>query len=160
MPSGSTHLKIEAGLMVAWAAASVALVAYGRVSLAHVIFFLAGYAFSMLFLSPDLDLADSRAYRRWGAVRWIWYPYALFFRHRRLSHHLLWGPLSRAAYLGAFGFGVAVAVLAALGSRGPRVRVSASIVLPVCLGLYLPNVEHILADRICTQWRRHVRRRL
>jgi len=160
MPSGSTHLKIEAGLMIAWAAASAALVVCERVPLRHALLFLAGYVFSMLFLSPDLDLADSRAVRRWGALRWIWYPYALLFRHRQLSHHLLWGPLSRVAYLGALGLGIGVAVLAVIGSRTPRIQVSADIVLPVCLGLYLPNVEHILADRICTQWRRRVRRRL
>jgi len=158
MPSGRTHFIIEAVLLVAWAAGGLLLVAQGRVLLVHSLLFLAGYAFSMLFLSPDLDLADSRAYRRWGVLRWIWYPYALVFRHRRLSHHLLLGPLSRVGYLGVVGFAIALVGFALVEVPEARFRVSARIVVPVCLGLYFPNVEHILADRLCTRWKRRTRR--
>jgi len=158
MPSGRTHFKIEAALMVAWAAGGLLLVIHGRILPVHSLLFLAGYAFSMLFLSPDLDLADSRANRRWGVLRWIWYPYALVFRHRRLSHHLLLGPLSRVGYLAAVGLAMALVAFALVDASGARFRLSARILVPVCLGLYLPNVEHILADRICSRWKRRAPR--
>ena len=42
-----------------------------------------------LWLSPDLDVR-SNALRRWGALRWIWWPYRRLLPHRSLFSH---GPL-------------------------------------------------------------------
>lgn len=52
-----------------------------------------GYIFSTYFLSPDLDHdVGAASYRRWGILRFIWYPY------KRLVHHRSWishsGPIS------------------------------------------------------------------
>src|SRR5262249_45965301 len=54
--------------------------------------------FSGLMLSPDLDL-DSSIYRRWGPLRFLWWPYQKAIPHRsRLSHSFVLGPLLRLAY--------------------------------------------------------------
>ena len=52
---------------------------------------LTGLAFLLggLWLSPDLDVR-SRALQRWGALRWIWWPYQRLVPHRSLLSH---GPL-------------------------------------------------------------------
>ncbi len=161
MPSGKTHLKIEWMFLVLWAAGVVTLVLQGYATQLQALLFVAAYVFSMLFLSPDLDLSDSRAYDRWGVLRWLWLPYAWAFRHRQTSHHLLWGPVSRVAYIGVLALGGTLVYLAITGDPGPRLHVSAGILMPICVGVYLPNVEHILADRIATSAKRaHRRRRL
>lgn len=57
------------------------------------------FLFSNYYLSPDLDI-DSIMNRRWGFMRFIWYPYKKLFSHRSLWTHS--GPLSatiRAIYL-------------------------------------------------------------
>ncbi len=57
------------------------------------------YLFSGLWLSNDLDI-DSRIYRRWGPLRWLWYPYQKLVVHRSwLSHGFAIGPLGRMVYL-------------------------------------------------------------
>ena len=64
--------------------------------------------FAGLMFGPDLDLYSNQ-YRRWGLLRFIWYPYMVALSHRsRLSHGLLFstapdlvGWLMIAAVLGA-----------------------------------------------------------
>ena len=104
MPSGRTHLKIEMiGLLIGTIAVAV-LVVEGRIDAWFGGIFLSAYLFSSFFLSPDLDLHNSRATRRWGIARALWLPYSWVFRHRAVSHHLLFGPLTRIAYLGGSSF--------------------------------------------------------
>jgi len=154
MPSGRTHLRIEAVLLFGWTALGGWLLAASAVPVESVIAFVLAYAFSMVLLSPDLDLVRSRAFRRWGKMRWIWAPYALLFRHRRLSHHPLLGPATRIAYLALIAAVVTSAVVLLVG-RPLRIAIPpAEIVLGGVLGLYLPNLTHVLADRTVSALRR------
>ena len=51
-----------------------------------------------LWLSPDLDTI-SRSSRRWGPLRWLWWPYRRLLSHRSLiSHSPLLGSSGRLAY--------------------------------------------------------------
>lgn len=52
-----------------------------------------------LFLSPDLDLKHSSPTRNWGLLRWLWRPYQMLFKHRGLSHSLLFSSATRIGYL-------------------------------------------------------------
>ena len=140
--------------MLAWGGAAVGLLLARICTPRQITLFVSAYLFSMILLSPDLDLSDSRATRRWGRLRWVWKPYALLFRHRRLSHHLVWGPMTRILYLALWG-AVLVLVLhrtSALGSLSLRATLKETIGL--ALGLFLPNAEHVLLDRLGSSWRR------
>jgi len=159
MPSGRVHLKIEAGLLFGWTALAGFLLASRVISVEGVIAFVLAYAFSALFLSPDLDLARSRAFRRWGLARWLWIPYALLFRHRRLSHHPILGFVTRLAYLGAMIVVVGAVAVVVIG-RPVRVGVpSAEALLATAVGAYLPNLTHVLVDRVVSGWRRRFAKR-
>ena len=159
MPSGRAHLKIEAGLLFGWTALAGYLLSKNAITPEVVVSFTLAYALSMLFLSPDLDLARSCATRRWGIARWIWIPYALVFRHRGLSHHPLLGPLTRIAYLGLV-LAILVAGLVVAVGRPLRMTVpSAVVLLGALVGLYVPNLTHILADCVDSAWRRRGSRR-
>lgn len=58
-----------------------------------------GFLLGGLWLSPDLDLL-SRATRRWGPLRVLWWPYRRLLRHRSLlSHSPLLGSALRLAWL-------------------------------------------------------------
>lgn len=50
-----------------------------------------GFLLANHYLSPDLDI-DSIMNRRWGFLRWIWYPYKKMFHHRSFWTHS--GPVS------------------------------------------------------------------
>ncbi len=152
MPSGRTHLRIEAVLLAAWAAAAV-LCAYREwVGTAEIAGFIAAYLFSMFLLSPDLDLAKSDSYRRWGPLRWLWMPYATAFRHRRISHHPLFGPLTRIAYVGILALTALFVYVLVSRSTTPKLVIPIDLVLAVLIGLYLPNLTHILVDGLQSVW--------
>ena len=154
MPSAKTHLWIE---MVALGVCILPLgylLINGSIGPNEMASFLGAYLFSSFFLSPDLDLARSRASRRWGLSRVLWLPYSALFRHRRLSHHLIWGPLTRILYLGGFvlaaTFGIASATNAKLSwPTWPR-----SFLVAIFCGLYLPNQIHIMVDHLWSRFRR------
>ncbi len=159
MPSGKTHLKLEAMILFLWTALSVLCVLKQWIEPYQAVLFLCFYLFSMLFLSPDLDLSKSDAFARWGPLRWVWLPYAWLFRHRQISHHPLWGPLSRITTLAVvFLLGILVYQVAT-GKPAPRFSLSPAGWAAACVGLYLPNLEHIVADRLTTTWLRKSRRR-
>ena len=72
MPSGKTHDR----LTVVTAAAAVPvwwLYAPDR-DVPALVVTLAAYVFSGFWLSDDLD-TNSIAYKRWGALRFLWWPY-------------------------------------------------------------------------------------
>jgi uncharacterized metal-binding protein len=159
MPSGKAHLRIEAALLAVWTAGAVLSVQRGWAGPADVAGFVAAYLFSMLLLSPDLDLADSDAYRRWGPLRWLWTPYAAAFRHRRVSHHPIFGPITRIAYVGLLAL-AGVAIYGVARRRAvPQLVLPVKLVFAVLIGLYLPNLTHIVADGLQSAWIR-LRRRL
>lgn len=158
MPSGKTHLKIESMILVLWAGLSIFLVLRDSITHSQALLFLGAYVFSMFLMSPDLDLSKSDAFGRWGVLRWIWLPYAWIFRHRQISHHPFLGPLSRIAYIAILVLAATFVYLASTGNPGPRLKLSVIGILPMLMGLYLPNLEHVIADRISTARRRKRRR--
>lgn len=153
MPSGRTHLALEAGILTASVAVGWAGVCRGLIAPSSLAAFAGGFAFSMLFLSPDLDLARSRPTRRWGALAVFWRPYAWLFRHRGLSHHLVWGPLSRLLYLAALG-AAAYAGLAAVVGAPDVPREALPLGAAALAGIYVPNVAHVVADGVGGRRRR------
>ena len=96
MPSGKVHDKLTvvtaaAAIPVWWLASPV------KDWLALVIA-LGAYIFSGFWLSDDLD-TNSVSYKRWGAFRWLWWPYQKLVPHRSwVSHGLGVGPLIRVLY--------------------------------------------------------------
>lgn len=142
MPSGARHLRLESFLLPVFLAG---LYLYGLGWLG-LLSFAGAYLFSSLLLSPDLDLRSNSARRRWGILGFIWVPYTKVFKHRGLSHNLLFGPLTRIGYLFLWG----ALVIFALNYFGLRanihVRLDKEILAMIGIGLYLPNVLHILYD--------------
>ena len=57
------------------------------------------FLFSGLMFGPDLDIYSVQ-FKRWGKLRFIWYPYQKLLRHRSwLSHGLIVGTAIRLVYL-------------------------------------------------------------
>ena len=63
------------------------------------VLFTVTYLFAGFACAGDLDL-DSKEYRRWGPLRFIWWPYRVIVPHRSwISHGLILGGVIRVAYL-------------------------------------------------------------
>lgn len=94
MPSGRTHDLITFAIMppvfagAQYYAGELTLAATATVAM----------VFAGLMFGPDLDL-DSKPYRRWGPLRFIWKPYQMALPHRsRLSHGLVFSTIFRILY--------------------------------------------------------------
>ncbi|MBC6473763.1 MAG: metal-binding protein [Hormoscilla sp. GM102CHS1] len=96
MPAGHTHDRITLWTLPA-VTGLVFLLTGGNSELALLV--TAGYFFSGLMLSPDLDLR-SRPFSRWGWFKWIWVPYQKTIKHRSIfSHGPIIGTTLRVVYL-------------------------------------------------------------
>lgn len=147
MPSGKTHLAVE---LVLWPALLAGFYYFFTPHWEELLLFGGAYLLSSLLLSPDLDLRHNSARRRWGPLGFIWVPYFKIFKHRGMSHSLLLGSLTRLVYLGAV-FGVMLVGLSSLGFALPEEAPSwfnERTLLILGVGLYLPNVLHVLLDKM------------
>ncbi len=138
-------MALELATLPLWILAGAALEIEGQ----HLLVFSLSYTLASILLSPDLDLRRTSVGRRWGPLRVIWVPYFLLFRHRGLSHSLLWGPITRVGYLACLTAAVwcTVVRLSGVSPVIPAVNVH---VPALAAGLYFPNTLHVLLDRACS----------
>jgi len=158
MPSGRVHLAVETGTLCAFAAGGGYAATAGWLAPQDVAVFLGSYLFSSLLLSPDLDLARSDVSRRWGFARVLWLPYARIFQHRRTSHRMILGPLSRVIYLAGLCLVLAAVIYWITGRAMTLAWPGGRIVTALAAGVYTPNVLHVILDRLQTAARRRRRR--
>ena len=96
MPSGKTHDKLT--VLTALAAVPVWWFEAPARDWVGLTVGLTAYLFSGFWLSDDLD-THSIAYKRWGAFRFLWWPYQKLVPHRSwVSHGIGFGPIFRVAY--------------------------------------------------------------
>lgn len=130
---------------------------------------IASYTFSGIWLSSDLDI-DSSAYRRWGVLRWLWWPYQKLVPHRSwVSHGLGIGPVLRVVYLilmlallfwvlhlvlRQIGFAFAVDAQSGLLRFSDWVLTYQKEVLALILGLVAGGAAHSLLDMVHSRLKR------
>ena len=94
MPSGKTHDAVT--FILAPPTFALAYAATGNVAISVVV--TAAFLFGGLMFGPDLD-TFSKQYSRWSILRFLWFPYRSFFKHRsRWSHGLIFGTFFRVVY--------------------------------------------------------------
>ena len=158
MASGRTHFLLEAAVGMAAAGAMFSPEIRDSVArampLGAALGFIAGYLFSLFFLSPDLDLHRSMAKRAWGPLGFIWKPYDWLFDHRGFSHSLLFGTATRLLYLFIMIGLPALAVLWRFDVIAPETWTLEDIhpwlpaVAGFIAGAYVPDMIHVLVDKL------------
>jgi len=93
MPNHKKHEKINLSVLVI----IIIMLLYINLDYTIIFIFILSFLFSTFFVTPDLDI-NSKIYKRWGIIRLLWRPYRDIFKHRKASHHLLWGPVSLIGY--------------------------------------------------------------
>ena len=170
VPSGKTHDKIT--VVTAIAAVPVWWWESATKDWAGLAVGLTAYFFSGFWLSDDLD-THSIAYKRWGALRWLWLPYQKLVPHRSwVSHGIGFGPIFRVAYFlvmlwatmrsvlwGLLQVHIPVSRDAVLGSfwglTTDWTTAHPSWAMCALIGLVLGGVTHSVADAIVS-WAKRV----
>ncbi|NEQ95293.1 MAG: metal-binding protein [Cyanothece sp. SIO2G6] len=164
MPAGRIHDRITLWGLPVIVTATLSRTGSTEITLAVATGFLLGG----LLLGPDLD-TRSIHYKRWGWLRWIWWPYRHYIRHRSpLSHGPLLGTTVRVCYLlgwllmlGCVGVALANELLQ-LGWTWNQMgdRLHALIThhwlawVALAIGLELGAISHILADWSLSTYKR------
>ena len=159
MPSGKTHTRIDLGMLVVLMVAAAffwnALCRFfGRDEMAEYgAIFVVAYLFGTFLLSPDMDLATSEPMHSWGVLRHLWRPYAHLFKHRGISHTPVVGTLTRVLYIVLLIYVISAVANVFLDlkwkmSLDELKRVDRFALAWALGGLCLPDLFHILADRI------------
>ncbi len=101
MPLFRTHLKFNILLALPlWLFFLYTFFAFSKNSLAV---FSASFLYASYFFHPDLDLAHQiKLFSTKGILTLPFRFYSLFFKHRGISHHPLWGTLTRIAWVVGF----------------------------------------------------------
>lgn len=121
------------------------------------------FVVATFLLSPDLDLRRSSPTRNWGVFRWLWLPYQALFKHRGLSHSLLFSSLTRLGYLTCLALIGLIAVHSWADPTPASIAASASLVpkpaqaamsahgeqlVAAGVGIALSDICHIFTDRL------------
>jgi uncharacterized metal-binding protein len=175
MPNGRTHDVIT--VVTAAVATPVVLTSslpeIGTVTAAVLV---GTYLASWLIFSPDLDL-QSRPYRRWGPLRFIWIPYQKMIPHRSwISHSFIFGPLIRVVYFALMvtllylGGMALINLFTPIDSTGTLLKISRTvtgwvgthptIISYALAGLVIGGASHTLADIVYSWVKRKMKRLL
>jgi uncharacterized metal-binding protein len=105
----------------------------------------AGFYAGTEFITPDLDV-KSRAIKRWGVFKILWFPYMIFFEHRKSSHNIIYGAFVRLLYITAIILCVYYFLFRALPSN--VMILPLGYVLIFITGIILANGLHVILDMI------------
>lgn len=165
MPNFRAHTTIN---LIALAGVSYTAVERYDVSPAVVGVAAASFTVATFLLSPDLDLKHSSPSRNWGPLKLLWRPYQMLFKHRGLSHSLIFSSLSRLVYLGVVAFVAMVLWRMGNGASADSVAESAAFIPDVArsvlgahgdqlataaAGVALSDACHIVTDRLVSALR-------
>ena len=150
MPDGKNHNIINITVLMLILSITYGLFSRSDISLPvqppsieSILIFSVTYLFGTFFLSPDLDI-DSSPYNRWGVFKFLWWPYKVIFKHRGLSHHPIFGPLT---ILINFVL-IFVPVLVVLGYN--RTLFPLDVTVAATAGFVLSIEIHIMADMVAS----------
>lgn len=105
----------------------------------------AGFYAGTEFITPDLDI-QSRAIKRWGVFRILWYPYMILFEHGKSSHNIIYGAFVRLLYISAIILGVYYLLFSALPSE--VMILPLDYVLTFITGIIIANGLHVILDML------------
>lgn len=101
----------------------------------------AGFYIGTDFITPDLD-TDSTAIKRWGRLKIIMLPYKWMFTHRRSSHNIVYGAVTRILYISL----IVLCLYYLLFSSLPESAILSVYVFIFLIGIIIANAMHVILD--------------
>jgi len=105
----------------------------------------AGFYAGTEFITPDLDIKSSVG-NRWGALKVLWLPYRVLFKHGKSSHNIVYGAVVRLLYIGLIIVGMYYLLFRAFPSN--IFILPFDYVLIILSGIILANALHVMLDML------------
>lgn len=131
MPNHTTHETLNIIILI-----PLLFLGFPNTNYYSLLLFSVGYVLCTFFVTPDLD-TNSRPYHRWKVFRTLWWPYNKLFKHRGISHHCVWGPVSLIVYCAIIFAPIGYVFIP-----------TACALCAIITGMVIAIEMHILADRI------------
>ncbi|MHC1754472.1 MAG: DUF2227 family putative metal-binding protein [Methanosarcina sp.] len=153
MPSGKTHTKMNLALLFGILLSLHTNYVQSRIPPEYLEFdTTAIFSFALIFgtyyLSPDLDI-QSEPFKRWGILKYIWWPYQKIFKHRGKLHHPLSGPIIIISTIGLFIIAPVVTLF-----NFDITNIPAKYIISLLTGIIISIETHIITDIIYTKAKR------
>jgi uncharacterized metal-binding protein len=146
MPGYNTHRLFNYGVFIAFVVLvyvwHIWHIPFAGINLKQFLAFTAGYYIGTDFITPDLDI-ESTAIKRWGGLRFIWFPYKWLFKHGQSSHNIVYGAVVRILYIGLIILGVYYLLFRSLP---PGTLIPSVYVFIFLIGIIIANALHIILD--------------
>jgi len=97
------------------------------------------------FITPDLDV-QSRAIKRWGVFKILWFPYMILFEQGKSSHNIIYGAFVRLLYIIVIILGLYYLLFSALPSD--FMIIPLGYVITFITGIILANGLHVVLDML------------
>lgn len=177
MCNGNQHTTINLSVSLAFLVYLV-LISFLKIKFAVLCFVATSIA--SLFLSPDLDLPNSKSQMAWGWFKWLWWPYHKACSHRGVSHLVLIGTITRTIYFILIGMclyffyqailivwnspydipNIQMVFLKSIANIGTLIvaigRYHIEELLIVISGFLLADTLHIISDMVCTLFKKKI----
>jgi uncharacterized metal-binding protein len=153
MPNGKTHTKINITLLFGILLSLHTNYVQSRIPPEYLEFdTTAIFSFALIFgtyyLSPDLDI-QSEPFKRWGILKYIWWPYQKIFKHRGKLHHPLSGPIIIISTVCLFIIAPVVTLF-----NFDITNIPAKYIISLLTGIVISIEAHIITDIIYTKAKR------
>lgn len=153
MPNYRTHSTIN--LLIALPLLAIVTIFLLHPPVALIVTGAACFAYGTLFMHPDVDLAHQiRLVSVRGVLSIPFRTYSMVFRHRGISHSLIFGTLTRLLWLGLYGiaiFYVAYQVVPSISSFMSFFHRYQPYLITGFLGFFLADLSHLLVDKISSR---------
>lgn len=132
-----------------------------------IVSFSLGFLLSTFIFSPDTDIMPKK---RAGPLRYLLFPYSIFFKHRGLSHSFIFGTVTRVFY-GFFVFFAFIFIFHKMGYLESDTKKMSTLIyefflafnlnqhpykmLTLCfLGLFIADCCHLLLDYLTSLFKK------
>ncbi|KKG12216.1 MULTISPECIES: metal-binding protein [unclassified Methanosarcina] len=153
MPNGKTHIKVNITLLLGILLSLHINYIKSNIPPEYIEFdTIAIFSFALIFgtyyLSPDLDI-QSDPFRRWGILKYIWWPYQKICKHRGKLHHPLLGPIIIISTVGLFIIAPVVKLF-----NLEITNIPTKYIISLLTGIVISIEAHIITDIIYTKAKR------
>lgn len=143
MPNYSSHLILN---FFALSGLYVLYVQHPFLTTIQLAMFIIGFFIGTVFLSPDIDIKSESA-RRCGIACT---PYRKMFSHRGVSHHWLWGTVTRIIYV-LIIIGLITGLVYVLKFPLPDITILLQHpieIITLIIGIFIANLLHTVIDAL------------
>ncbi len=150
MPQFRTHTRFN--LLLAYPFLLIFLIHFGTNNFSNLFCFSICFIYSTLFMSPDVDVANKiKFFSIRGILTIPFRLYSMFFHHRGISHHVIFGSITRIIWLCLFFILLFLIYDISFINKFSFIKFikkNHEYIMYGCIGIFLSDILHLFLDKV------------